>query len=275
MNRLYVILALCCCFVVSALDAHKQEAHAASLHRVAGQAGYEQGTLQESTMIQELENDFSGGDLDDYDAAPVQGIADPLEPWNRFWFGFNDIFYLHIASPVYNAYDYIMPEPVQSGLSNFFNNLLFPVRFVNALLQGKVQLAGVEFGRFMINTTVGMGGLIDVAARHKTVVPYTREGEDFGQTLGSWGIGQGFYVVWPLYGPSSLRGSIGTAVDFFIDPAFYLDPTYLTTGIRVGLEFNDLDSVLPLYQDAKSVAVDPYVAMREAYAAYRKQQIMH
>ncbi len=247
---------------------------AASMVHSAGQAGYKQGTLQQSAVVQELEGGF-GGDLDDYDVIPIQGIADPLEPWNRFWFGFNDIFYMHIANPVYSAYDYVMPDQVQGGLSNFFNNLLFPVRFVNALLQGKVQLAGVEFGRFMINTTVGMAGFIDVAARHKTVVPYTRDGEDFGQTLGAWGVGQGFYVVWPILGPSSARGSVGTAVDFFIDPTFFLDPTYISTGVRAGLEFNDLNSVLALYGDAKSVAVDPYVAMREAYAAYRKQQIFH
>ncbi len=249
--------------------------HAASMHRVAGQADYQEGSMQNSPVIKKLNKDLEDGNLDDYEITPVQGISDPLEPWNRFWFGFNDIFYLYVASPLYSAYDFVMPDDVQSGLSNFFNNLLFPVRFVNALLQGKVELAGVEFGRFMINTTVGMGGFIDVAKRNKTVVPYTREGEDFGQTLATWGIGDGFYLVLPFFGPSSARGAVGTAVDYLIDPTLYLDPTFTTAFIYGGLEFNDLDNVLPLYKDAKNISVDPYIAMREAYVAYRKQQILH
>ena len=102
-------------------------------------------------------------ELDDYDQSPVQLIADPMEPWNRFWFHFNDIFYLYVARPLYRGYDFIMPDEFQSGLKNFLTNLLFPVRFVNNLLQGKPMDAGVEFGRFIVNSTVGFGGFIDVA----------------------------------------------------------------------------------------------------------------
>ncbi len=251
------------------------EVQAASLHRVAGQAEYQEGSMQNSPVIKKLNRDLEDGNLDDYEMTPVQGISDPLEPWNRFWFGFNDIFYLYVASPLYSAYDFVIPDEVQGGLSNFFNNLLFPVRFVNALLQGKVQLAGVEFSRFLVNSTVGMGGFIDVAKHKKTVVPYTREGEDFGQTLATWGVGEGFYLVLPILGPSSARGAVGTAVDYFIDPALYLDPTFTTAFMYAGFEFNDLDNVLPLYKDSKAASVDPYIAMREAYAAYRKQQILH
>ncbi len=217
--------------------------------------------------------------LDDYgdDALKIHSIADPLEPWNRFWFGFNDIFYLYIAKPVYNAYDSIVNDDVQKGLSNALNNFLFPQRFVNALLQGKFKLAGVEMGRFIVNTTVGFGGLIDVTKNKKTVVPYTREGEDFGQTLAHWGVGDGFYLVLPIIGPSSLRDGIGTGVDFFIDPTLLLDPvgSQISTGTVMALYGNDAGGTLSVYEATKKAAVDPYIAMREAYVAYRKQQILH
>ncbi len=219
--------------------------------------------------------DGVSGSLDDYALdGNVDGISDPLEPWNRFWFGFNDIFYMYIAKPMYTAYDTVVPDKVQTGLSNFLRNLLFPARFVNALLQGKFQLAGVEMGRFIINSTVGVGGLIDVAAREKTVVPWTREGEDFGQTLGHWGIGNGFYLVLPFIGPSSLRDGIGSTVNFFIDPLLYADPTFISTGVVTGLYFNEVRTILPVYENTKRVAVDPYIAMREAYIAFRKQQVL-
>ncbi len=219
------------------------------------------------------------GDLDDYgdNAVKIHSIADPLEPWNRFWFGFNDIFYLYIAKPVYTAYDSIMNDDVQKGMSNALNNFLFPARFVNALLQGKFKLAGVEMGRFLINTTVGFGGFIDVTKSKKTVVPYTREGEDFGQTLAHWGAGDGFYLVLPILGPSSLRDGVGSAVDFFIDPTFLLDPatSAISSTTVVGLYGNDVGDVLTVYEATKKAAVDPYIALREAYVAYRKQQILH
>lgn len=215
--------------------------------------------------------------LDDYDTvAATASIADPLEPWNRFWFHFNDFIYLRIAAPLYRGYDAIMPDPVQSGLKNVLHNLLFPVRFINCLLQGKFRGAGVEFGRFLVNTTVGMGGLINVAKNKKTVVPMDSIGEDFGQTLGSWGIGHGIYIVWPFLGPSSLRESIGLCADTLGSPIWYLN--YVTNvetsvGTSAMLRFNTLDDILPTYEELKKISVDPYIAMREAYIANRNHHV--
>ncbi|MEG2172998.1 MAG: VacJ family lipoprotein [Desulfovibrionaceae bacterium] len=210
--------------------------------------------------------------LDDYDA-PVISISDPLEPWNRFWFKFNDIFYLYVARPLYTGYAYVTPSEFRTGLKNLLSNLLFPIRFINALLQGKPNAAGVEFGRFMINTTVGFGGLIDVAKGAKAIVPVDASGEDFGQTLGVWGIGQGLYVVWPIIGPSSARDSVGLAADCFLDPTYYLQPWEAAFAVSGGLRFNTLDDILTLYEDINKSAVDPYVAMREAYATYRQLRL--
>lgn len=212
-------------------------------------------------------------DLDDYDTADAS-IADPFEPWNRFWFHFNDIFYLYVARPAYDAWVFITPHQLRGGLKNFFSNLLFPVRFVNNILQFRFMEAGVEFSRFIMNTT-SSAGFADVAKGKRTIVPVDPTGEDFGQTLGRWGIGQGFYLVWPILGPSSARDTIGRVGDVFTDPLFYLKPWELGTGLATGFRFNDLGDVLPLYEDLNSAAVDPYIAMREAYANFRKSQIMH
>jgi phospholipid-binding lipoprotein MlaA len=130
-------------------------------------------------------------ELDDYADAPPQAIADPLEGWNRFWFGFNDVFYTGFFRPLYKTYAFVTPPELRAGLKNALANALFPVRFVNSILQGKFLAAGVEFGRFIVNSTLGMGGLINVTRDKKTIVPVDPDGADFGQTLGVGGMGPG------------------------------------------------------------------------------------
>ncbi len=253
-------------FVV--LDAYA----AGSINVDAAMRGYEQGNFQELKVVQELEEGLDD-ELDDYDSLPVQNISDPFEPWNRFWFGFNDIFFLYIARPLHQSYSYVVPEPVRNGLSNFFHNLLFPVRFVSSLLQGRPLAAGAEFSRFLINTTVGLGGFVDVAKHKKTIVPLDPSGEDMDQTFGVWGIGTGPYIVWPIIGPNTVRGTFGLVADYFLDPTYYFaTPIGVTLGAG-GLRFNDLGPVLDLYADTKQVSVDPYIAVREAYAVYKQRQI--
>lgn len=211
-------------------------------------------------------------DLDDYDDEPVQTIADPLEPWNRFWFRFNDFFYMRVADPVYKGWKYITPEFFRNAASNLFYNLLFPTRFINSLLQFRFMEAGVEFSRFMMNV-MGSAGLANLAANKKTIVPVDPSGEDFGQTLGRWGVGPGCYIVWPFIGPSTLRDSVGRVGDYFTDPIFYMQPWLASTGAETGFRLNDLGQVLPSYENLKSISIDPYLAMREAYISMRKAQI--
>lgn len=218
--------------------------------------------------IEDVEASF-----DDYDDEIIS-IADPIEPWNRFWFQFNDIFYMYLASPLYKGYEAVTPSEFRLGLKNFLSNTLFPVRFLNNLLQGKLQAAGVEYGRFVINTTVGLGGLIDVAKDLKTVVPVDPAGENFGKTLAYWGVGDGFYLVLPIIGPSTLRDSVGIGVDTLTDPfAYVIKPYYVPFLISTGLRFNTVGDILTLYDDLKLFSVDPYVAARSAYATYRFMRI--
>ncbi|MDR3358189.1 MAG: VacJ family lipoprotein [Desulfovibrio sp.] len=220
------------------------------------------GTLEKQGALDDYDDDASGG----------ESIADPLEPWNRFWFGFNNFCYLHIVKPIHQGYAAVTPRQFRSGMKNFFFNLFFPVRFVNNIFQFRFMEAGVEFGRFIINTTTSLG-FANVAKDKKTIVPVEPGGEDFGQTLGSWGIGHGFYIVWPVIGPSSPRDTLGRIGNLFADPLFYVSPWELATGAELYLRFNDMDDILPLYEEMNRAAVDPYIAMRQAYVNLRRIQV--
>jgi len=210
-------------------------------------------------------------DDEDYLDSVSQVIPDPIEGWNRAMFGFNDAVIEYVARPAYKGYEYVTPSFMRTGIKNFFHNLAFPVRFVNNILQGRGRAAGVEMSRFILNTTAGLGGLFDVAKHHKPVVRV--EDEDFGQTLGVWGFGEGFYIVWPLVGPSTVRDTVGMGGDYFLSPLTYVQPWELSLGARAVNVFNDLDDVLDLYDDLKRAAIEPYSSVRDAYVQYRRAKV--
>ena len=141
-------------------------------------------------------------------------INDPLEFLNRTIFSFNNILDHMLIEPVSKVYLFVVPEFMRDGVQNFMRNLNSPIIIGNQILQFDGKGAGVAVARFVINTTAGVGGLVDVASRYG--LEY--EPEDFGQTLGAWGLGHGFYLVLPVVGPSSLRDGVGIAVDGFADP---------------------------------------------------------
>ncbi|MBG3877020.1 VacJ family lipoprotein [Desulfovibrio oxamicus] len=211
-------------------------------------------------------------DLDDYDTNNEDMVADPLENWNRMWFAVNDVLLLKVIKPVHKGYVAVTPDELRSGVRNFFHNLAFPIRFLNCLLQGKPNEAGVEMGRFIINSTVGMAGFIDVAKKDKPIVEPDKE--DFGQTLGAWGAGEGFYIVWPLIGPSTLRDSVGLAGDYLADPFGYMvdGSTEYIAGRGYG-EFNKADEVISGYETVTKSAVEPYTSVRNAYIQMRRAKV--
>lgn len=221
----------------------------------------------------------SGGDFDD-DYDDYQMVPDPLKYWNLVWFYFNDGLYRAFFRPVGIAYNYVVPEPARKGVDNVFYNIKFPIRFVNNLLQGKFLAAGVEFSRFFGNTLFGGLGLMDITEHKKAAAPTPPE--DFGQTLGSWGMGEGFYLVWPVFGPSTARDTLGMGVDYFLDPVNYIDPLWFigyetdwwipvvidgTEGITSTA--GKIEAIDMLYKSA----VDPYAAFRNAYIQRRAQQV--
>jgi phospholipid-binding lipoprotein MlaA len=198
-------------------------------------------------------------------------IADPLEPFNRAMYHFNDKLYFWVLKPVAQGYGKVVPEAARVSVSNFFANLAFPIRFVNCLLQANFGGAAAELGRFTINTLWGVGGFLDPASSKD--IDLSKQDEDFGQTLGAYGIGQGFYINWPLFGPSSPRDTVGLVGDAFLTPYTYLSPWYAGAGTRGYDMVNDTSLKIGDYESLKEAAIDPYVAIRDAYVQYRLKKV--
>lgn len=197
-------------------------------------------------------------------------IADPLEQMNRAFFVFNDKLYFWLIKPVSKAYRRVIPEDFRNLFGNFYRNLGAPIRVANNLLQLKARQTGTEVFRFLVNSTIGVGGLRDVA---KEAFGVEAAPEDLGQTFGFYGLGTGFYLVLPLLGPSSFRDGLGLAGDLYLSPISYVDPRLLRYGLRAHDRVNDVSFSLGDYEAFKKAALDPYVAMREAYAANREAEI--
>ncbi len=214
------------------------------------------------------------GDFDLLEEELSQKIAkveDPLEPLNRIMFRVNDTLYFWLLKPVTQAYKSITPEPVRIGIGNFFQNLTTPIRFVNCHLQRKTTVADTELKRFLLNTTVGILGFGDPAKDRYGIEPPKKE--DLGQTMATYGIGNGFYIVLPLLGPSTIRDSVGMAGDMFLNPVFYVKPAEAAISISA-VKFTNKNSFrIGEYEAFKSAALDQYVAMREVYIQYRNKQI--
>jgi len=208
---------------------------------------------------------------DDVSEEPGITVPDPWESFNRKMFIFNDRLYFYVLKPAATVYKGWIPTGVRTAVNNAFDNIAFPVRFLNNTFQGKFEGAGIETGRFLINSTMGVGGLFDVAARNFDLKP---RNEDFGQTLGYYGMKPTIYIVWPIFGPSTLRDTIGLGADVAGNPLYWLSPGYgESTGIRAGGMLNETSLVLGEYEDFKASAIDPYVSMRDAYINYRENRI--
>ena len=219
------------------------------------------------------EDEFPGDDFPDEELPYDEhvGIKDPIEPVNRAFFQFNDKLYFWLLKPMAVGYSAVAPEPVRIGINNFFYNLAFPVRFVNCLLQGKGQGASDEVVRFFINSTVGVAGFIDVATNKLEI---KKNEVDLGLTFGTWGMGPGFYINWPILGPSTLRDTAGFVGDAFLYPISYIiDPTKYTFALNAFNIVNQTSLRIGDYEDLKKAAFDPYIALRDAYYQNRKSKL--
>ena len=176
--------------------------------------------LSETETDEDLEDEeFDDGFEDEFESAEEE-IFDPLSGYNTVMTEFNDGFYVYVLDPVARGYEWVMPDLAQRGVKNFFHNLLFPIRFVNNALQLKPINAGEELFRFIINSTVGIFGLWDPA---KEWFDLEAHEEDFGQTLGYYGVGGGFHIVLPFLGPSNLRDMFSLYPDMQMDPVYYVE----------------------------------------------------
>ena len=190
---------------------------------------------------------------------------DPLEPLNRGVYAFNDGLDKTVLRPAARGYKAVVPQPLQTGVSNFFSNAKYPVTLVNNLLQGKFKAALSDTARFTLNTTLGLGGLFDPASD----VGLDRNDEDFGQTLGKWGVPPGPYLVLPFLGPYTLRDGIGSLADDFAEPRAYLEDDSTRWTLWAADKFErrvrllEADAVLDR-------AGDPYTFVRSAYLQRRE-----
>ncbi|HWK74152.1 MAG TPA: VacJ family lipoprotein [Povalibacter sp.] len=191
---------------------------------------------------------------------------DPLEGMNRGIYKFNDTLDRAALKPVAKGYRKITPRWVRGGIGNFFANLSYPTTIVNQFLQGKARLGLRDTGRFLVNSTIGVAGLLDVA----TPLGLTANDEDFGQTLAMWGVGSGPYLTLPFFGPSSLRDAPSKVFDYFLGPLVYIDiPWETEAGIRALNLVHDRSELLPLDATLQS-AFDPYGFIREAWVQQRE-----
>lgn len=195
---------------------------------------------------------------------------DPLEGLNRGIYKFNDVADKAVFKPVAGAYKAVAPTPVQTGINNFFGNLRTFMTTINQVLQFKFNKAAESATRFVVNSTVGIAGFIDVAS--KTGIPQYKE--DFGQTLGYWGVGNGAYLMLPIFGPSTIRDTGGLLVDSsFLDPIVYVDNVRVRNTLYGSLFISTRASYLPGSDLLDEAALDPYTFMRDAYLQRRENQV--
>lgn len=209
----------------------------------------------------------------DFDTSTFEDeIFDPLEPLNRAIFSFNNALDKAILEPAAKGYRKL-PPPIQSGLSNFLGNLKTPLIILNQILQGQIPNAVESTGRFVINSTVGVFGLIDVA----TELGLEEKDEDFGQTFAAWGVGDGFYLVLPIFGPSNVRDAVGTALTYTLDPInAYLVNEGEAWAVPVRATANAIDYRSKIIDEVNALrnnSVDYYAAVRSSYYQNREAAI--
>ncbi len=225
-----------------------------------------------------VQNNSALQDNFDDEFEDAQQVFDPLSSYNQTMTSFNDMFYMNVLQPVSKAYANVVHENIRTGVSNVYNNLLFPIRFVNNVLQLKFMNASEELGRFVINSTFGLLGIMDLGPQFN-LKPHK---EDFGQTLGFYGVGSGFHIVIPFLGPSNVRDVFGFVTDSYVNPmttSMVYEPYQIpnneleTVGYKSFETVNTISFHLDDYEVLKRNAVDLYPFLRDIYEQRRKKLI--
>lgn len=228
----------------------------------------EDKVAEKRTADEDVESEQPG----EGDVGPL--VKDPYEPYNRAMFVFNDKVFHYFIKPVYTGYNSMVPEKARVSVRNFFDNVKMPIRFFNCLFQGEFKGAGTEMLRFMVNSTVGVGGLFDPA---KSKFNLQKKEKDFGQTLAKHRMGSGSYIVWPFIGPSTTRDTVGLVGDAALYPLTWISYFFLTP--IEGFGGNTYDTVNDIsidkgstYENITKPAVDPYIALQDAYLQNRNKK---
>lgn len=211
----------------------------------------------------ELRDPFAERDED------LPELKDPLEGYNRWMYKVNDRIFEYFMEPVTRGYVKVVPEYARLRISNVYSNALAPVKFVGSLLQGDLDKTSRVLARLIINSTLGLGGMYDVAGNYYKIEDVD---EDFAQVLGAHGFPTGPYLVLPFFGPSHLRGVAGRITDSFLSPLSYYSPTFLIgAGITLEDTINSISFKLDDIKDFKESAIDPYESMRDFYHQHRQK----
>lgn len=220
------------------------------------------------------DEDMDKEDEDDEDITKTneRKISDPLEVINRPIYWVNDKLYTYIMRPVTRAYRKVVHRNIRSGFGNFFSNLQSPLRMVNQVLQGKFKQSGRELRNFATNSTLGIFGFLKPSSKIYKQQPLP---EDFGQTFGHWGVGPGWYIMWPFTGPTTARDFVGNIGDGFLTPTYYAFPhngeyRFLLNGFK---QVNSLSFRMDEIDSVKQDSLDPYLFIRDAYFQYREEQV--
>ncbi len=239
---------------------------------------------EEAGFTDDFEDEFAEEEFaddefsDEFSADADEEIFDPLSGYNRVMTGFNDGLYVYVLDPVlFKGYNYI-PEPARVSVNNFFENIYYPVSVVNNILQLKIKNTGTETLRFLVNSTVGILGLFDPARSWFGLEPHQ---EDFGQTLGHYGVGSGFHIVLPFFGPTNLRDLSGDFIDFYVNPIYYVDVrkynlvnnVYQGWGVITYKQFNKMSLHTKEYDNVRQDALDLYPFIRDLYEQNRQKEI--
>jgi phospholipid-binding lipoprotein MlaA len=194
---------------------------------------------------------------------------DPWEPFNERTFTFNLELDRHVMKPVATAWDTVVPDEVQRGLGRMFDNVVMPRRFVNCLLQGKIDRGGSELARFLLNSTLGLAGFFDVAKE----AGLDACDEDTGQTLAVWGVAPGPYLVLPFLPPMTVRDGIGSGIDAALNPLTYFAPFAASAGMKASDTVNSRSRNLEVFEDVEEGTLDMYSAVRNGYLQHREKAI--
>lgn len=208
---------------------------------------------------------------DDWDASAEIQVQDPIEPVNRGVFWLNHQLYTYVAKPFSTAYEFIFPDLFRRGIRNAYDNVRFPVRFVNHTLQGRLDRTAKETGKFVVNSTAGVGGLMKPSDKIPALAEVPRA--DTGQTFAKWGIPHGPYLVFPLLGPTTCRELVGAAGDTALNPLSWVSLLFpgaaWTLGVTAPGGAHTVPDQMDTYDAATKDALDPYISARTGYIQYR------
>jgi len=219
----------------------------------------------EEEANEELEDDFFD------DGGEDEAIYDPIEPLNRWVWSFNEKLYDNVMDPVARGYSNVLPEPVRIIIKNFFSNLTEPIALVSSAAQNNKKKVDRSIGRFLINSTLGIGGLLDPARK---IFNIKKANEDFDQALGYHNVPTGAYIMLPIFGPTTTRGIVGKISQVFLSPEFIFGIDILTaTGVRSEEMVNETSLNLGQKEELDSFALDPYTSVKDFYIQRRKTLI--